>query len=110
MKSRLFSANTGHFDNPKNFTHQHMTATENFNLVKRVMSIKPTVKNGKPRRYAHLNNYGKKLPVASTQKILKNYDTQRENKVLLSKMLKIMERPLISKNTAHNPAKLKLVS
>jgi hypothetical protein len=110
MKSRLFSANTGHFDNPKNFTHQHMTATENFNLVKRVMSIKPTVKNGRPRRYAHLNNYGKKLPVASTQKILKNYDTQRENKVLLSKMLKIMERPLISKNTSHNPAKLKPVS
>lgn len=107
MRTRLFSANVGHYDNPKNFTHQHMTATENFHLVKRVMSIKSSVRNDRPPRYKHLNNCGKKLPVVSTQTVLKSYDTQRENKALLSKMLKIMERPLISKTTAHNPLKLR---
>ena len=44
--SRLFSAHSGYLiNNPKNFTHQHMQATESFHLVKRVMSVKANVPN-----------------------------------------------------------------
>lgn len=47
MRNRQFStgAPVSFADNPKNFTYQHQTAAENFNLVKRVMSVKPTIKN-----------------------------------------------------------------
>jgi hypothetical protein len=39
----------------------------------------------------------------SSQSIFKKYENDRENKVLLKKMLQIMERPLISKVTAFQP-------
>ena len=56
MRNRLFSSGAAHYvDNPKNFTHQHQTATENFHLVKRVMSVRPTVKNQHPKKFTHLN-------------------------------------------------------
>ena len=32
-------------NNPKNFTYQQMTASENFHLVKRVMSVKASIRN-----------------------------------------------------------------
>jgi len=33
-----------------------MTVQENYTLVKRVMSVKPTVSNDKPKSFRHLNN------------------------------------------------------
>lgn len=46
MRNRHFSTGANIFvDNPKNFIHQHQTANENFHLVKRVMSVKPSVPN-----------------------------------------------------------------
>ena len=60
-------------DNPKNHIYNYMTAVENFHLVKRVMSVKPTVTNNKPGKFRHLVNshahrnpsagYKLKLPV-----------------------------------------------
>jgi hypothetical protein len=46
---------------------------------------------------------GPKQAQASTQEVLKRYESERENKLLLKKMLQIMERPLISKQTSFQP-------
>ena len=57
MKSKMFSTNIQSLiDNPRNYTHQNMTACENFHLVKRVMSVRPSLRNEKPTVYNHLNN------------------------------------------------------
>lgn len=55
MKTRLFSAHA--IDNPKNFTHQQMTAQENFNLVKRVIGIKSSLPNHRPQSFKHMNTH-----------------------------------------------------
>ena len=55
MRARLFSAHA--IDNPKNFTHQQMTAQENYHLVKRVMSVKASLPNNKPQTYKHMNTH-----------------------------------------------------
>lgn len=97
-------------DNPNNHTYNHMTAVENFHLVKRVMSVKPSINNQRPQTYKHLANCqtGRapsaglklKLPVQSSQAQFKRLEQHKENQVLLHKMLKIMERPLVSKVTS----------
>lgn len=63
-----------------------MTANENFHLVKRVMSVKATVNNQRPRAFSHMHNTYKDSKVSS-QQIFKKYENDRENKVLLKKML-----------------------
>lgn len=87
MKNKLITSNIANclVDNPKNFTYQHMTASENFHLVKRVMSVKPSIKNQRPQKFKHMNSNLDKLKETqkSTQEILKRYESQKENKVLL---------------------------
>lgn len=102
--NRLFSAQSRTMiNNPKNFTHQQMQANESFNLVKRVMSVRPTISNNRPASFKHLNNDRRNLrkPVMSSQEVFKSYDRDRENKALLNKMLKIMERPKVNRATTN---------
>jgi len=82
-----------------------MQANESFNLVKRVMSVRPTVSNTRPASFKHLNNDRKNLrkPIISSQEYFKSCDRDRENKALLNKMLKIMERPKNSKASVQRP-------
>lgn len=57
-------------DNPHNHVYNHMTAVENFHLVKRVMSVRPSIRNAAPPLYKHMNrgNSGKlRKPLQSSQ-------------------------------------------
>jgi hypothetical protein len=51
MRNRNYSTGIPncYIDYPKNQVYQHQTAAENFHLVKRVFSVKPTVNNAKPK-------------------------------------------------------------
>jgi hypothetical protein len=112
MRTSKYTTNPGaaYMENPRNHTHNQMTAVENFHLVKRVMSVRPSVKNQRPKQCNHLANSNVnrnpsaslrlRLPVQSSQSQFKRLEQHKENQVLLHKMLKIMERPLVSKVTS----------
>jgi len=65
MKSKKLYSAQNYMQNPKNFTQQHMTAVENFHLVKRVMTVKHSVPNGAPRQFSHMNK-GNRRPSLSS--------------------------------------------
>ena len=66
-----------------------MTAVENFHLVKRVMSVRPSVQNKPPKRQTHLANSNVnrapsaslrlRLPVQSSQSQFKRLEQHKEN-------------------------------
>lgn len=97
-------------ENPRNYTYNHMTAVENFHLVKRVMSVKPSIRNHASVNHKHLGNSNVhrapsaslklRIPNQSSQSQFKRLEQHKENQVLLHKMLKIMERPLVTKTTS----------
>jgi hypothetical protein len=68
MRTSKFIPTPGaaYMENPRNHTYNQMTAVENFHLVKRVMSVRPTIKNTAPQRQTHLSNTNvHKVPSAS---------------------------------------------
>ena len=112
MRTSKFTTNPGasYMENPRNHTYNQMAAVENFHLVKRVMSVRPSIKNQRPKQCTHLVNsnvhrapsasLNLRFPHQSSQNQFKRLEQHKENQVLLHKMLKIMERPLVSKVTS----------
>jgi hypothetical protein len=58
MRTSKYTQNPGaaYMENPRNHTYNQMTAVENFHLVKRVMSVRPSVRNKPPKKFNHLGN------------------------------------------------------
>ena len=100
-------------ENPKNYTHLYMQAVENMNLVSRVTAVKTSIGNQIPKSFhakkvarnkvnklnyqANMANStgiemprGSKSGVLTKQERLRKTENERENQVLLNKMLSIM--------------------